>query len=146
MVAGRYWYGDKGLTFASNHWMGDNKVSLFLRRSVPPERYWPGKWGATFAGIEVSFPLTPRRAMSAESFQIKGSPRLGLSLSTPVGRPDNAIVDPFGVPIYIKALVDSPVSGQLGAMLMDYDRNGPAYVHGHLERLRYAYEKWVKKD
>ncbi len=146
MVAGRYWFGDKGLTLASNHWMGDNKVTLFLRRSVPPERYWSGKWGANFAGIEVTFPLTPRRAMSAESFQIKGTPRLGLSLSTPVGRPDNFIVDPFGVPIYIKALVDSPVSGQLGALLMDYDRNGPAYVHGHLERLRYAYEKWVKKD
>jgi hypothetical protein len=146
VVAGRYWYGDKGLTLASNHWMGDNKVSLFLRRSVPPERFWPGKRGATFAGIEVSFPLTPRRAMSAESFQIKGSPRLGLSLSTPVGRADNYIVDPFGVPIYIKALVDSPVSGHLGAVLMDYDRNGPAYVHGHLERLRYASEKWVKKD
>jgi hypothetical protein len=146
VVAGRYWYGDKGLTLASNHWMGDNKVSLFLRRSVPPERFWPGKRGATFAGIEVSFPLTPRRAMSAENFQIKGSPRLGLSLSTPVGRSDNYIVDPFGVPIYIKALVDSPVSGQLGAVVMDFDRNGPAYVHGHLERLRYAHEKWVKKD
>jgi hypothetical protein len=145
-VAGRYWYGDKGLTFASHHWMGDNKVSLFLRRSVPPERFWPGKRNATFAGIEVSFPLTPRRAMSAENFQIKGSPRLGLSLSTPVGRGENYIVDPFGVPIYIKALVESPVSGQLGAVLMDFDRNGPAYVHGHIERLRYAYEKWVKKD
>ena len=146
MVAGRYWYGDKGFTLASNHWMGDAKVSLFLRRSVPPERFWPGKWGATFAGIEASFPLTPRRAMNADTFQVKGSPRLGLSLSTPVGRADNYIVDPFGVPIYIKALVDSPVSGQLGAVLMDYDRNGPAYVYGHLERLRYAYEKWVKKD
>jgi hypothetical protein len=146
MVAGRYWYGDKGFTLASNHWMGDAKVSLFLRRSVPPVRFWPGKWGATFAGIEASFPLTPRRAMNAETFQVKGSPRLGLSLSTPVGRADNYIVDPFGVPIYIKALVDSPVSGQLGAVLMDYDRNGPAYVYGHMERLRYAYEKWVKKD
>jgi hypothetical protein len=145
MVGGRYWYGDKGFTVASNHWMGDAKVSLFLRRSVPPESFWPGKRGATFAGIEASFPLTPRRAMTAETFQVKGSPRLGLSLSTPVGRADNFIVDPFGVPIYIKALVDSPVSGQLGAVLMDYDRNGPAYVYGHLERLRYAYEKWVKK-
>ena len=61
-------------------------------------------------------------------------------------RKDNYIVDPFGMPIYGKALVDSPVSGQLGSVLLDYDRNGPAYVYGHLERLRYAYEKWVKKD
>jgi hypothetical protein len=146
MVAGKYWFGDKGISLASNHWFGDNKVVLFMRRSVPPEQFWPGKRGVTIAGIEVSFPLTPRRAMTAESFQIKGSPRLGLSLSTPVGRADNFIVDPFGMPIYVKALVDSPVSGQLGSVVMDYDRNGPAYVYGHLERLRYAYEKWVKKN
>jgi hypothetical protein len=146
VVAGRYWFGDKGLTLASNHWMGDSKVALFLRHSVPPEQFWPGKREATFAGIELSFPLTPRRAMTAESFQVKGSPRFGLGLSTPVGRTDNYIVDPFGMPIYGKALVDSPVSGQLGSVMMDYDRNGPVYVYGHLERLRYAYEKWVKKD
>ena len=146
MVAGRYWYGDKGFSVVSGHWVGDVKMSLFVRRSLPPEQFWPGKRGATFAGLEVSFPLTPRRAMNAESYQIKGSPRFGLSLSTPVGRTDNYIVDPFGVPIYVKALVDSPVGGQLGSVIMDYDRNGPAYVFGHLERLRYAYEKWVKKD
>jgi hypothetical protein len=146
MVAGRYWYGDKGFSVVSGHWVGDVKMSMFVRRSFPPEQYWPGKRGATFAGLEVSFPLTPRRAMNAESYQVKGSPRFGLSLSTPVGRTDNYIVDPFGVPIYVKALVDSPVGGQLGSVIMDYDRNGPAYVFGHLERLRYAYEKWVKKD
>jgi hypothetical protein len=146
MVAGRYWYGDKGFSVVSGHWVGDVKMSMFVRRSLPPAQFWPGKRGVTFAGLEVSFPLTPRRAMNAESFQIKGSPRFGLSLSTPVGRTDNYIVDPFGVPIYIKALVDSPAGGQLGSVIMDYDRNGPAYVHGHLERLRYAYEKWVKKD
>ena len=50
------------------------------------------------------------------------------------------------MPIYSKALVDSQVSSQLGSVLMDYDLNEPAHVYGHLERLRYAYEKWVKKD
>jgi hypothetical protein len=84
--------------------------------------------------------------MNADTFQVKGSSRLGLSLSTPVGRKDNYIVDPFGVPIYIKALVDSPVAGHLGSVLMDYDRNRPSYVNSHLERLRYAYEKWVKDN
>ena len=146
VIAGKYWYGDKGLSIVSSHWMGDVKLSLFLRRSVPPERFWPGQFGATFAGLEVSFPLTSRRAMNAEGYQVKGSSRMGLSLSTPVGRKDNYIVDPFGVPIYIKALVDSPVAGHLGSVLMDYDRNRASYVNGHLERLRYAYETWVKAD
>lgn len=146
VIAGKYWYGDKGLSIVSSHWMGDVKLSLFLRRSVPPERFWPGQFGATFAGLEMSFPLTSRRAMNADGYQVKGSSRMGLSLSTPVGRKDNYIVDPFGVPIYIKALVDSPVAGHLGSVLMDYDRNRASYVNGHLERLRYAYENWVKAD
>ena len=146
VIAGKYWYGDKGLSMVSSHWFGDIKLSAYLRRTVPPERYWPGKYGATFAGLDVTFPFTPRKAMNSEFFQVKGSSRMGLSLSTPVGRTDNFIVDPFGIPIYIKALVDSPVAGHLGATLMDYDRNRASYVNGHLERLRYAYETWVKAD
>lgn len=146
VIAGKYWYGDKGLSVVSSHWMGDVKLSMFLRRSVPPERFWPGKFGATFAGLDMTFPLTPRKAMNNEFFQVKGTSRMGLSLSTPVGRTDNYIVDPFGIPIYIRALVDSPVAAHLGSVLMDYDRNRASYVNGHLERLRYAYEMWVKAD
>jgi hypothetical protein len=146
VIAGRYWYGDKGLSVISNHWMGDVKLSMYLRRSVPPERFWPGQFGATFAGLDITFPLTPRRAMNNEYVQVKGSSRMGLSLSTPVGRKDNYIVDPFGIPIYIRALVDSPVAAHLGSVLMDYDRNRASYVSGHLERLRYAYETWVKEN
>jgi hypothetical protein len=146
VIAGRYWYGDKGLSVISNHWMGDVKLSMYLRRSVPPERFWPGQFGATFAGLDITFPLTPRRAMNNEYVQVKGSSRIGLSLSTPVGRKDNYIVDPFGIPIYIRALVDSPVAAHLGSVLMDYDRNRASYVSGHLERLRYAYETWVKEN
>jgi hypothetical protein len=37
------------------------------------------------------------------------------------------------------------VAGHLGSVLMDYDRNRPSYVNGHLERLRYAYETWAKE-
>ena len=146
VIAGQYWYGDKGLSLISSHWMGDVKLSMYLRRSLPPEQFWPGKLGATFAGLDITFPLTPRRAMNNEFFQVKGTSRMGLSLSTPVGRTDNFIVDPFGIPIYIKALVDSPVAAHLGSVLMDYDRNRASYVNGHLERLRYAYEMWVKAD
>ena len=146
VLAGKYWYGDKGLSIVSSHWMGDVKLSMYLRRSVPPVRYWPGKYGATFAGLDISFPLTPRKGMINDFFQVKGSARMGLGVSTPVGRKDNFIVNSFGIPIYIKALVDSPVAGSLGSVLMDYDRNRVSYVSGHMERLRYAYEKWVKED
>jgi hypothetical protein len=62
-----------------------------------------------------------------------------------VGRNDNYIVNPWGVPIYIKALVEPPVPNYLASSVMDFDRAGPNYVEYHLDRLRAAYDKWVKK-
>ncbi len=142
--AGRYWFGDAGLTLTSTHWFGDMNLRYYLRRSVPPQQFWPGKRGVTLAGFEVTFPLTPRKAMSADTFQIKGVNRLGLSLATPVGRGDNYIVGSDGVPIYIKALVDTPVPPLMGSLLFDSDRTNVGYVSTHLGRLRTAYGMWVR--
>ena len=92
----------------------------------------------------MTFPFTPRKAMNADSFQIKGVSRIGLGLVTPIGRPDNYIVGSNGVPIYIKALVDTPVPAYMGAVLFDADRANAGYVSSHLSRIRYAYQRWVE--
>jgi hypothetical protein len=141
--AGQYWYKDKGLSVISTHWFGDMNFSYYLRRSVPPTQFWPGQRGVTLAGIELSFPFTPRKAMDADTFQIKGVNRINVGLVTPIGRPDNYIVGSNGVPIYIKALVDTPVPEFLATVLFDSDRAHAGYVNAHLERLRYAYQRWA---
>ena len=82
--------------------------------------------------------------MRADTFQIKGTNRLGLGLATPVGRGDNYIVGSDGVPIYIKALVDTPVPPLMGSFLFDSDRTNAGYVSTHLGRLRTAYGMWVR--
>ena len=143
LIAGEYWFKDKGLTAISTHWFGDMQLSYFLRHSVPPEQFWPGKRSVTLAGIELNFPLTPRRAMQADrGFQIKGTPRFGVGLITPIGRPDNYIVGANGVPIYEKALVGTPIPAYAGSVLLDSDRANPSYFDGKLERLRYAHRRW----
>ena len=81
--------------------------------------------------------------MNADNFQVKGVSRISAGLVTPIGRPDNYIVGSNGVPIYIKALVDTPVPAYMGSVLFDSDRANAGYVNAHLERLRYAYQKWV---
>jgi hypothetical protein len=81
--------------------------------------------------------------MNADNFQIKGVSRIAAGLVTPIGRPDNYIVGSNGVPIYIKALVDTPVPAYMGSVLFDSDRANAGYVNAHLERLRYAYQRWV---
>jgi len=143
---GQYWYHDKGASILSNFWFGDTLLSLYLRRSVPPEAYWPGPLGVTFAGFSVSFPLTPRKAMDPKFFQIKGPSQFGFSLGTPVGRDNNYIVGANGIPVYIKALVDAPVSSFLATDVLDHDRVNMSYVPAHLDRIRYAYLRWVKGD
>jgi hypothetical protein len=144
MDLGEYWYHDKGASVMSNFWFGDTMLSLYVRRSVPPEPFWPGPLGVTFAGFNVSFPLTPRKAMSPDFFQVKGASQYGFNLGTPVGRTDNYIVGSNGVPIYIKALVDAPVVSFLATDVLDHDRMNMSYIPEHLDRIRYAYHRWVK--
>ena len=141
---GQYWYHDKGASVISNFWFGDTMLSLFLRRSVPPEPYWPGPLGVTFAGFNISFPLTPRKAMAPDFFQVKGASQYGFNIGTPVGRADNYIVGANGIPIYIKALVDAPVFSFLATDVLDHDRMNMSYIPEHLDRLRYAYLRWLK--
>ena len=143
---GEYWYHDKGASIMSNVWFGDTMLSLYVRRSVPPEAYWPGPLGVTFAGFNLSFPLTPRKAMNPDFFQVKGASQYGFNLGTPVGRKDNYIVGSNGVPIYIKALVDAPVVSFLATDVLDHDRMNLSYIPEHLDRIRYAYLRWVKLD
>ena len=75
-------------------------------------------------------------------FQIKGTHRFSLGLSTPIGRPDNYIVGANGVPIYEKALVGTPIPNYAGSVLLDSDRANQSYFNGKLERLRYAHRRW----
>jgi hypothetical protein len=84
--------------------------------------------------------------MSAEAFQVKGVNRIGMGLVTPIGRPDNYIVGSNGIPIYIKALVDTPIPALMGSVLFDSDRAHAGYVNAHLERLRFAYRRWVENE
>jgi hypothetical protein len=142
---GEYWYKDKGISLITNHWFGDTMLSMYLRRSVPPEPFWPGPFGVTFAGFNISFPLTPRKAMKPDYFQIKGASQYGFNLGTPIGRTDNYIVGANGIPVYIKALVDAPISSILATDVLDHDRMNLSYLPSHSDRIRYAYLNWFNK-
>ncbi len=144
---GEYWFKDKGISASSSHWFGDTRFSYFVRHSVPPERFWPGKHSVTVAGVELTFPLTPRKAMNADSgWQIKGTPRLGLSLLSTINREtENWLAYSNGAPIYQKAWVEPAIPNYVSHVLLDSDRANASYFSGKLERLRYAYQRWVMK-
>jgi hypothetical protein len=107
---------------------------------------WFGGTRVSFAAIELSFPLTLRREVHTGNWPIdvRGLPRYALGLATTVGRTDNAFVGSGGVPLYAHLGVGPGVPFSTGAILRDFDRLNMAYVPFHLNRIRYAFERWVQ--
>ena len=145
---GRWWNRDHSLSVASRHWFGDMNVGFFLQSYRDTRPLWFGGKEVSFAGIELSFPLSLRREIHTGSlpFDVRGQPRYGVGLATTVGRKDNAFVGAGGYPLYAHLGVGSGVPFATGAILKDFDRLGPAYTPYHLSRVRYAFDRWVKPE
>lgn len=145
---GRWWNKDQSLTIASRHWFGDMNLGFFVQSYRDARPLWFGGKEVAFAGIELSFPLSLRREIDTGSlpFDIRGLPRYGVGLATTVGRTDNAFVGAGGFPLYAHLGVGSGVPFATGAILKDFDRLGPAYTPYHLDRVRYAFDRWVKPE
>lgn len=139
---GKYWFHDQGLTLLSRHWFGDTSVGMYLKRSIPQAVIWGGDRSINLAGVEVTIPLTPQKEMKSNFFQIKGTPQIGMSLFTQVGKSNNNVVDGNGVPVNFRVFVDAPAPFTIGSVLEDYDRS--VFQRNELERLRIAYERFIK--
>lgn len=145
---GRWWNRDQSLSLASRHWFGDVNLGFFLQSYRDARPLWFGGREVSFAGIELSFPLSLRREVHTGSLpiDIRGLPRYSVGLATTVGRTDNAFVGGNGFPLYAHLGLGSAVPFATGAILKDFDRLGPAYTPFHLDRVRYAFDRWVKPD
>ena len=137
LQGGRFWHGDRGGMAATRHWFGDVSVALYLRRSRFPEGspklYSPyGNSYVNAAGIEFSFPLTPRREHVGSLFQVRGTDRFSYGVQTVVGQKSSNNLTPwFGR--------FAPVPGGLSASVDNFDRASQAYLDSNLQRLRQAW-------
>ena len=143
---GRWWNRDNSVGLASRHWFGDVNLGFFIQQYKDARPLWFGGREVAFAGIELSFPLSLRREIHTGSlpFDLRGLPRYAVGLATTVGRKDNAFVGAGGYPLYAHLGVGSGIPFATGAILRDFDRLGPAYTPFHLDRLQYAFDRWVK--
>ncbi len=134
LQGGQFWHGDRGALAATRHWFGDVSVALFLRRSRfpagSPKLYSPyGNAYVNAAGIEFSFPLTPRREHVGGLLQLRGADRFGYGVQTVVGQKSSNNLTPwFGR--------FAPVPAGLGATVDNFDRNSQAYLDSNLKRVR----------
>lgn len=124
-TAGRFMYNDLGFQLGLRQWFSDVSVGLFYRRtrfeSAPARQ---------FAGIEVTFPIGPRRDMNPHLLQVTGTPRFSHSLATVIRDPanQNPVALGYGV------LPPAPsVEGTFNS-----DRAGLRYFEDNVRRIRDA--------
>ncbi|MDM0110722.1 YjbH domain-containing protein [Variovorax sp. J22R133] len=92
--AGQFMYNDRGVKVGIKQWFHDVAVSLYVRRT---KFEWEPD-ARNFAGIEISFPLTPRKDMSpTHHIQVTGSPRWSYGVETAVGGGANYVTTGQGV-------------------------------------------------
>ncbi len=124
--AGQYLYNDTGVRVGIKQWFHDVAVSLYVRRS---KFEWEHS-GRSYAGIEISIPLTPRQDMSpnAAPIQVTGSPRWRYGVETVVRQSPNFVNTSQGVTPGVATLDRT----------FNSDRAGTAYFEENLPRIRSA--------
>ena len=141
LKSGQFWHGDKGHMLISRHWFGDTNISIFVRRSRfavgAPALFSPyGSVPVLSAGIEVSFPLTPRREVQTDWVQPRGDDRFSYGLQSVIkaANSTNYTSPYFGT--------FSPVPLGLDGGVYNFDRGSQAYLMTHLGRLRQAWRSF----
>jgi hypothetical protein len=125
VVSGKFWGQDKGYSVTQKFWHGDTALSVYFRRtrvSAATPLY-------SFAGFEISLPLTPRKNAGFEHLMLKGPSQWSYALETRVLARENTIVGGFGV---------VPKVGESLAQTLNQDRNSTKYYDMNLFRVREA--------
>ncbi|GAL24244.1 hypothetical protein JCM19239_3947 [Vibrio variabilis] len=117
--AGQYWEGDKGFTLTSKHWFGDTAVSLYFQHT-----------DKSFAGLNLSFPLSFRKSMKPAPIQIRGIEQWTWGYRTMVGE-YNALEGTLAR--------TSDLQNQIDRNYYNRDRLSAKYINANLTRLKDAY-------
>lgn len=121
--------GSRGPAFAFKRWFGDTSVQVFLRKGG----------GRSFAGLELSFPLTPRRGMEPGPLHLSGTSQFSQGIRTRLttsGSPANS-VEP-------NAVRDLPLDYNAEVRQLNAGRLGQSYLIGQVQRMREAFFMYAR--
>lgn len=119
----QYTGNDRGPSLSIGRWFGDIQAQAYVRRSDQ----------ATFAGVQLMFPLTPRQGMRPGFTHVEGPGKYGLGLETRLARAGdcNCIIPGVGEEIAITYNADK--------FLFNQGRVGKDYLISQLARMREAF-------
>ncbi len=127
---GQYWNQDKGAMLEMKRFFGETSVAFYLKDTIK-----------TYAGFEVSIPLTFRKSHKASPFgQIKGKKDFSYGIRTVVQSPDNAnYLNSTGGVIPKSDL-------ELTSVYLNRDRLSSSYIKAHLNRIRDSFILYSEKE
>jgi hypothetical protein len=124
---GTFWGGDKGYLITQRFWHGDTSFGVFFRKS----RISSAEPYTSFAGFQISVPLTPRVNRGLGPVQLQGTNQFQYSVETKVLEKDNRIVQGYGI---------IPRVGESLTVFANRDRTGADYLNRSIYRLRDGYQ------
>lgn len=124
VTAGQFMHNDRGLQLGLRQWFSDVSVGVFYKRTR-----FSGQAVQQAAGIELTFPLGPRRDWQPTPFlQVGGNPRFSHSVETTIREAGNPIRSNQAV---------RPPTADLN-QVFNADRSGLAYFEDNVRRIRDA--------
>jgi hypothetical protein len=127
IVYGKFWMGDKGYKIGQRFWHGDTAIELYLRRTQMQD----GSPSVSFAGIQFSIPMTPRRNISSEYFGARGVNQWVYTIESRIGKQTNFLNTGYG---------EIPRVGETVQQTFNRDRSGSDYYRADLMRARNAFQ------
>ncbi|MFA6311941.1 MAG: YjbH domain-containing protein [Sterolibacterium sp.] len=131
---GKFWGGDKGYNIGQRFWHGDTAVNIYIRQT---RRYEQRPLGdvligpvVSFAGIEFSIPLTPRRDKGLQHLLVRGTSQWTYKVETRVFDDSNSITPGYG---------EVPNVGDSLVQTFNRDRNSTQYLESNMGRIKNAF-------
>jgi len=125
---GKFWGGDTGYQILQRFWHGDTNIGVYLRRSKMQD----GAPTASFAGLQFTIPLTPRRNTGYEHFGLRGVNQWNYALESRIFNRENLLTPGYG---------EIPRFGENLPQIFNRDRNGNSYLSGEHWRLKNSFNE-----
>ncbi len=134
LKVGEFFDGDKGYIASTRFRFADTFIEVLYRDSKNALELERQK----FAGVQISLPISPRRALATPYAVVRGAAEFNTSLLTLVGQQSNYI---SGIGSHGR-FANAPAS--LDLKLYNRDRQSAAYASSHAQRLVDAYQSHLK--
>lgn len=126
ITLGKFWGGDTGALVAQRFWYDDTALVTYFKQSRQDSSAAP----ASYAGLQLIFPLTPRKNAGMEYLSIRGTNQFGYGVESRVLETENKLS---------VGTNEVPRMGDNLLQIMNRDRNSSEYFQSQVGRMKNAF-------